>query len=105
MKLLQTLFIQIMISFIDIENTKPFKNFINIYHKAVAKKQKNIEALCLSSFNASKKEISSRYVNLKYIKDNKFFFFSNYNSLLKMQAQRSQIIILRVDLLKKMLLL
>ena len=69
-----------MISFIDIENTKPFKNFINIYHKAVAKKQKNIEALCLSSFNASKKEISSRYVNLKYIKDNKFFFFSNYNS-------------------------
>ena len=69
-----------MINFFDIENTKPFKILISSYQKAYTENQKNIEALCLSSYNASKKEISSRYVNLKYIKENKFFFFSNYNS-------------------------
>lgn len=69
-----------MINIIDVENSEPYRILEKKYKEALNKKQPNIEALCISSFNAHKKEISSRYVNLKYIKDNKFFFFSDYNS-------------------------
>ena len=43
------------------------------------KKQKNIEAISISSYS-SKQEVNSRYVNLKFVNNNEFIFFSNYKS-------------------------
>jgi pyridoxamine 5'-phosphate oxidase len=43
-------------------------------------KQKSIEAISISSFNSNSNEVESRFVNLKYIIDNEWTFFSNYES-------------------------
>ncbi|MDA9143778.1 pyridoxamine 5'-phosphate oxidase family protein, partial [Gammaproteobacteria bacterium] len=37
-------------------------------------------AISISSFNKQTNEVDSRYVNLKFINNNEFIFFSNYNS-------------------------
>ena len=42
--------------------------------------QKNIEAISIASFNKEKNEVDSRFVNLKFIDNDNFIFFSNYNS-------------------------
>ena len=42
--------------------------------------QKNIEAISISSYNTKKHEVDSRYVNLKFINNDEFIFFSNYKS-------------------------
>ncbi len=69
-----------MIKFFEIEDSDPYCLYKNLYKKALAKKQKNIEAVCISSFNFRKNEVDSRYVNLKYIKKNKWYFYTNYKS-------------------------
>tara|TARA_B100001093_G_C26848011_1_gene1023766 strand:- start:3547 stop:4155 length:609 start_codon:yes stop_codon:yes gene_type:complete len=69
-----------MINFIQIEKSDPYNEFHSLYIKADRADQKNIEAVCISSFNKKNNEVNSRYVNLKYIKNNKWVFFSNYNS-------------------------
>ena len=43
-------------------------------------KQKNIEAISISSYNREISEVDSRYVNLKLVTNDEFIFFSNYNS-------------------------
>ena len=58
----------------------PYLEFKNYYHKAISSKQKNIEAIAISSFSKEKKFVDSRFVNLKFISDKEFIFFSNYNS-------------------------
>ena len=50
------------------------------YNKALNAGQKNIEAISISSFDTDRKEVDSRYVNLKLIINDEFIFFSNYNS-------------------------
>ena len=42
--------------------------------------QKAIEAISISSFDMEMVEVDSRYVNLKFISNNEFIFFSNYDS-------------------------
>jgi pyridoxamine 5'-phosphate oxidase len=69
-----------MIDLIDIEKTIPFLKFENLYKRALELKQKNIEAICISSFNKKTNEVSSRFVNLKYLRKNEFIFFTNYES-------------------------
>jgi hypothetical protein len=69
-----------MIEFIDLNREQPYKIFLNKYQQALEKKQKNIEAIAISSFNPKTDEVESRFVNLKYIKDDQWIFFSNYNS-------------------------
>ena len=69
-----------MITIKDIPNEKPYKVFVNYLQKAINKKQKRIEAINISSFNKETDEINSRLVNLKYIIQNKWYFFSNYGS-------------------------
>lgn len=69
-----------MIKFFDIDSSKPFLKFIENYKEAEQKNQKNIEAVCISSYNPTNNQVSSRFVNLKYIKKNKMYFFSNYES-------------------------
>lgn len=69
-----------MIELKRINNTKPYLIFSEKYHEALDAGQKNIEAISISSFNKEKKEVDSRFVNLKIIDGNQFIFFSNYNS-------------------------
>jgi len=69
-----------MIDFTDISSSKPYKKFKLFYDKAMLKNQSAIEALAISSFNNNLKEVESRFVNLKYIINNEWIFFSNYKS-------------------------
>ena len=69
-----------MIEFIEINDSEPYELFINKYNKAFLNKEKNIEAVAVSSYNKDKQEVDSRFVNLKYIKDTEWIFFSNYES-------------------------
>lgn len=69
-----------MIEFININDSEPYKYFLKYFNQAIDAEQKNIEAISISSFNFESKEVQSRYVNLKYIKNEEWIFFSNYNS-------------------------
>ncbi len=69
-----------MIKFESLCEEIPFLILKEKYDEAVAANQKNIDALCISSFNKEKNEVDSRFVNLKFIKNDEFIFFSNYNS-------------------------
>ena len=64
-----------MIELIDLENSDPYQKFENLYKKAVKSKQRNIEAISISSFDVSLNEVQSRLVNLKFVKDNQWIFF------------------------------
>jgi len=68
-----------MINFIDINTSKPYLKFVSYYDKAI-KNQKNIEAMSISSYSTILEEVNSRFVNLKFIDNDSFIFFSNYNS-------------------------
>ena len=69
-----------MIKFENLNKDKPYSVFKKKYDEALNAGQKNIEAISISSYNIHTNEVDSRYVNLKFIKNNKFIFFSNYNS-------------------------
>ena len=64
-----------MIKFISIEESIPFQKFKGLYEDADIKNEKNIDAACISSLNKTRNEISSRFVNIKYIKENKIYFY------------------------------
>ena len=69
-----------MIKFEDLIQETPYLIFKENYKKALKANQKNIEAISISSYSNEKKEVNSRYVNLKLVNERKFIFFSNYNS-------------------------
>lgn len=69
-----------MIKFSNIKQEIPYILFKEKYDEALKAKQKAIEAISISSFNKVKNEVDSRYVNLKFITNNEFIFFSNYES-------------------------
>ena len=69
-----------MIKFINPSQETPYLRLKNKYDDAVNKSQKNIEAISISSFNKKTNEVDSRYVNLKFISNDEFIFFSNYDS-------------------------
>ena len=69
-----------MIKFLNLNSEKPYIHFQSLYQEALDNGQKGIEAISVSSYNQIKKEVEARYVNLKYIADNEWFFFSNYHS-------------------------
>ena len=69
-----------MINFIDLNSSKPYQVFEDLYKNALENQQDNIDAICISSYDKDSSEVNSRYVNLKYIKDNKWVFFTNYDS-------------------------
>ena len=69
-----------MIKFEDLIQETPYLIFKENYEKALKANQKNIEAISISSYSNEKKEVNSRYVNLKLVNERKFIFFSNYNS-------------------------
>ena len=68
-----------MISF-GLENAKePYLLFRSLYDAASKTSHRNIEAACLSSVSVDNKP-RSRFINIKYINDEEFIFFSNYKS-------------------------
>lgn len=69
-----------MITIIQTKPIKPVEIFINLYNKALNSEQKNIEAICISSYDVKSSQVESRFVNLKYIKGNQWLFFSGYES-------------------------
>tara|TARA_A100001388_G_C28536403_1_gene388101 strand:+ start:30 stop:626 length:597 start_codon:yes stop_codon:yes gene_type:complete len=69
-----------MIKFSNLNQEAPFLIFKEKYDEALLAGQKSIEAISISSYNEQTKEVHSRYVNLKFIQNNEFIFFSNYNS-------------------------
>ena len=69
-----------MIKFLNLNSEKPYIHFQSLYQEALDNDQKGIEAISVSSYNQIKNEVEARYVNLKYIANNEWIFFSNYHS-------------------------
>ena len=69
-----------MIKFINLCEEEPYRVFKKFYKDAQDSNQKAIEAMAVSTFNISENMVDARFVNLKYIKNNEWIFFSNYNS-------------------------
>ena len=69
-----------MIKFLNLNSEEPYIHFQSLYQKALDNDQKGIEAISVSSYDQIKNEVEARYVNLKYIANNEWIFFSNYNS-------------------------
>ena len=64
----------------NLSEERPYKEFKELYNKAIDKKQSAIEAVSISSYNNELNEVESRFVNLKIIDHNRFIFFTNYDS-------------------------
>lgn len=69
-----------MIKFTNDNLEKPYILFRENYYAALKKKQSSIEAISISSYSLANSEVDSRFVNLKYVDDKRFIFFSNYES-------------------------
>jgi pyridoxamine 5'-phosphate oxidase len=69
-----------MIQFNNLNQEIPYQLLKEKYDEAVDADQKGIEAISISSYNKDVSEVDSRYVNLKFVTNDKFIFFSNYNS-------------------------
>tara|TARA_S200000501_G_C20799968_1_gene733554 strand:- start:107 stop:703 length:597 start_codon:yes stop_codon:yes gene_type:complete len=69
-----------MIQFNNLNVEIPYQLFKEKYDEALNAGQRGIEAISISSYNKEISEVDSRYVNLKFISNDEFIFFSNYNS-------------------------
>ena len=61
-------------------SVKQVRDVILKYDESLKANQQNIEAISISSYSDKNKEVNARYVNLKFVDDKKFIFFSNYLS-------------------------
>lgn len=69
-----------MIIFSNSNETVPYKIFRHKYYESLKNSQKNIEAISISSYSSKLNLVNARYVNLKFVDNEDFIFFSNYNS-------------------------
>jgi len=69
-----------MIKFNDLNQKLPYLLLKQKYDEAIDAGQKGVEAISISSYNKEIDEVDSRYVNLKFITNDEFIFFSNYGS-------------------------
>ncbi len=69
-----------MIEFINDNLSEPYIKLKNTYLDAIESNQKEVQALLVASYSKELKEVDARFVNLKIVDNNKFIFFSNYNS-------------------------
>ena len=67
-----------MIEFNNISCDSPYMHFSAKYEEAYNADQKNIEAISISSYSKTLNEVNARYVNLKFIDNKDFIFFTNY---------------------------
>jgi pyridoxamine 5'-phosphate oxidase len=59
---------------------EPYIIFQDFYNSALKAEQKQLEAINISSYQEKTNEVFSRFVNIKFVEDEKWIFFSNYNS-------------------------
>jgi pyridoxamine 5'-phosphate oxidase len=69
-----------MIQFNNLNPEIPYQLLQEKYDEALNTGQRGIEAISISSYNKGISEVDSRYVNLKFINNDEFIFFSNYES-------------------------
>ena len=69
-----------MIQFKNLNQGEPYLLFKSKYDEAYSAGQKVIEAISISTFENKTNEVDSRFVNLKFVSENEFIFFSNYES-------------------------
>ena len=69
-----------MIKFNNLNQETPYQLLKEKYDEALNAGQQGIEAISISSYNKEISEVDSRYVNLKFITNDEFIFFSNYDS-------------------------
>ena len=69
-----------MIEFNNLNTEIPYQFLKDKYDEALNSGQRGIEAITISSFNKKINEVDSRYVNLKFILNEEFIFFTNYDS-------------------------
>lgn len=69
-----------MIKFKNLKQEIPYLILKDKYDAALKAGQFGIEAISISTFNKDLNEVDSRFVNLKFISNDEFIFFSNYNS-------------------------
>ena len=74
-----------MINIDKINISEPYNVFRKYYEEARKKEQKIIEAISISSYDKKNSIVDSRFVNLKYVINDEWIFFSNYNSPKSMQ--------------------
>ncbi len=70
-----------MIQFNNLNQETPYQLLKEKYDEALDAGQRGIEAISISSYKKEISEVDSRYVNLKFITNDEFIFFSNYDSL------------------------
>ena len=69
-----------MIEIKNISKEIPYKTFESFYNKAKENNQQAVDAICISSHDPEINQSDARFVNLKYIINDEWTFFSNYNS-------------------------
>jgi len=69
-----------MIQFNNLNLEIPYQFLQEKYDEALNAGQRGIEVIAISSYNKDISEVDSRYVNLKFISNDEFIFFSNYGS-------------------------
>ncbi len=69
-----------MITFNNLSSEAPYLILKEKYDQALFADQKIIEAMSISSFSSDLSEVNARFVNLKFVNNKEFIFFSNYNS-------------------------
>lgn len=69
-----------MIRFINVSNQAPYTKFKKLYNLASKSDQSPIEAAAVSTYCSRTKEVSARFVNIKFVKEKDFIFFTNYDS-------------------------
>ena len=67
-----------MIQFNNLNKEMPYVILKAKYDEALKAGQKAIEAISISSYMNETNEVDSRYVNLKFVENDEFIFFSNY---------------------------
>jgi pyridoxamine 5'-phosphate oxidase len=69
-----------MIKFNNLNQDIPYLLFKSKYDEALSLGQIGIEAISISTYESKTNEVDSRFVNLKFITNDEFIFFSNYDS-------------------------
>ena len=69
-----------MINLDKMDVSEPYDIFRKYYEEANKKEQIIIEAISISSYDKKNSIVDSRFVNLKYVINDEWIFFSNYNS-------------------------